>query len=512
MLSFNDFPIKKLFSFWCRQKNLSIKEHQLKGIEWVINRERQPELGSAGGFVCDEMGLGKTILMIGATVINPKSNTLVVMPKSLLEQWRNAITSFTALDEKDVLVYHGSKGRAVQTEDISNYRMVITTYGMIATRNPKTNTPQYRCPLWTQNWDRIIYDESHHLRNSNTSQFKGAKLLKAPIKWMVTGTPINNKKRDFYIQSLIQGSGNHFTPSVKEIRRIIDAIVLKRTKKQVGIKMPELNEEVIKVEWQSPEEEMFVRNIHNLMRFAPVTVNNVDAIIQNLGSMYQSIFPIFMLMRQSCVKPSMAYSSLLRRGMTYDMDEIQQNLVEPDTSSKIKAIVNKVVENKNTHKSKLIFCLFRAEMEHIAMDLKEKGFNSAIINGSTTKKQRKFALQAGLKNDEWKEIAPVLPEDVCGYINTFIAPNVLIAQIQTSCEGLNLQHFAEVYFTTPHWNPAIESQAIARCHRIGQKKDVNVYRFVTAFNDDDDERSMSLDQYCIEVQRVKKEIATECGL
>ena len=104
MLSFNDFPIKKLFSFWCRQKNLSIKEHQLKGIEWVINRERQPELGSAGGFVCDEMGLGKTILMIGATVINPKSNTLVVMPKSLLEQWRNAITSFTALDEKDVFV------------------------------------------------------------------------------------------------------------------------------------------------------------------------------------------------------------------------------------------------------------------------------------------------------------------------------------------------------------------------------------------------------------------------
>ena len=318
--------------------------------------------------------------------------------------------------------------------------------------------------------------------------------------------------RSIYIQSLIQGSGNHFTPSVKEIRRIIDAIVLKRTKKQVGIEMPELNEEVIKVEWQSPEEEVFVRNIHNLMRFAPVTANNVDAIIQNLGSMYQSVFPIFMLMRQACVKPSMAYNSLLRRGMTYDMDEIQQNLARPDTSSKIKAVVDKVVANRTTRKSKLIFCLFRSEMDHIAMDLRENGFNPAIINGSTTKKQRRFALQAGLKDDEWLDIAPQLPEAICRYINTYLAPNVLIAQIQTSCEGLNLQHFAEVYFTTPHWNPAVESQAIARCHRIGQKKDVNVYRFVTAFNDADDERSMSLDQYCIEVQRVKKEIATECGL
>ena len=74
MTSFANFPVKKIFSAWCNQKNLDIKKHQLEGIEWVIDRERNPELGSAGGFVCDEMGLGKTILMIGAMVINPKEN------------------------------------------------------------------------------------------------------------------------------------------------------------------------------------------------------------------------------------------------------------------------------------------------------------------------------------------------------------------------------------------------------------------------------------------------------
>ena len=511
MANITDFPIQQLFSAWCNRAGLDIKEHQLEGIEWVINRERTPSLGSAGGFICDEMGLGKTILMIGAMILNPKAHNLVVLPKCLLDQWYEAITKFTVLDDENMLIYHGASGRAATEEDIATANVVITTYGMIATRKVKANRPAYRCPLWSQAWDRIIYDESHHLRNGNTGLFRGAVMLQAPIKWMVTGTPINNRKNDFYNQCVIQGSGSHFTPQMAAIRRIINAIVLKRTKKQVGIKMPDLNEEIIEVEWQSPEEEMFVRNVHSLMRFAPVTAQNVDNVIQHLGQMYQSIFPVFMLMRQACVKPSLAYNALLRRGLAQDLD-IVQNLVRPNTSSKIKAVVDKVVENRRTGKSKLIFCLFRAEMENIAMELREEGLNPATINGSTTKKQRRFALQAGLKDAEWEDIAPMLPEAICSHINSYLAPNVLIAQIQTSCEGLNLQHFAEVYFTTPHWNPAVESQAIARCHRIGQKKDVDVYRFVTSFEDAEDEASMSLDQYCMEVQRVKKAVAKEYGL
>jgi SNF2 family DNA or RNA helicase len=276
--------------------------------------------------------------------------------------------------------------------------------------------------------------------------------------------------------------------------------------------MPKLNENVIEVEWESAGEESFVRNIHNLMSFAPVTANNVDAIIHRLGAMYQSVFPLFMLMRQACVKPSLTYNTLLRRGLAHELD-IVDDLIRPDTSSKINAVVDKVVENRPTGKSKLIFCLFRAEMEHIAMDLKEKGFNPVIINGSTSKKDRRTALQAGCPDEEWNHgRLALLPECLCQQINTYLAPNVLIAQIQTSCEGLNLQHFAEVYFTTPHWNPAVESQAIARCHRIGQEKDVDVYRFVTSFEDAEDEASMSLDQYCMEVQRVKKEIADDYNL
>ena len=74
----DQFPVSVQFSAWCRSKKLDVKEHQQQGIEWVLNRERNPTLGSAGGFLCDEMGLGKTILMIGAMVLNPKAHNLVV--------------------------------------------------------------------------------------------------------------------------------------------------------------------------------------------------------------------------------------------------------------------------------------------------------------------------------------------------------------------------------------------------------------------------------------------------
>jgi SNF2 family DNA or RNA helicase len=498
------FPVKKQFAAWCKMKNLDHKEHQSEGIEWVINRETKPDLGSPGGFLCDEMGLGKTILMISAMFINPLGNTLIVLPKSLLDQWYDAIVKFSHFDAQHILVYHGS---VKTTKPIQEYSVVITTYGMIATRKPTEKVPLYKSPLWEQSWDRIIYDESHHLRNNRTSIFCGAVFLKAPIKWMVTGTPINNKKRDFYNQTLIQGSGCKFTSNMKELRKIISDIVLKRTKKEVGIKMPELIEEVVKVVWKSKEEEKFVRNIHNLMNFATVTEANVDSVIHNLGSMYQSALPLFILMRQSCVNPRLAYDSLLKRASRTGFDLSGFNL--PETTSKMDSVINKVVENERSGKSKIIFCQFRKEMEKIYEELKSKGFNPAIINGSTTKKQRRYALQAGLKDDEWEEVAPKLPQDVCNLINEYISPNVLIAQIQTSCEGLNLQHFAEVYFTTPTWNPAVESQAIARCHRIGQTKAVNVYRFITTFKEE--EKNMSLDEYCMEIQRVKKEMIVKYG-
>ena len=89
--------------------------------------------------------------------------------------------------------------------------------------------------------------------------------------------------------------------------------------------------------------------------------------------------------------------------------------------------------------------------------------------------------------------------------------DAIILQIQTGCEGLNLQkYFSEIYFVSPHWNPAVEDQAIARCHRIGQEKEVHVFRFEMDGFDKVEEQEfapITLDKYVNKVQDGKRDIA-----
>jgi SNF2 family DNA or RNA helicase len=88
----------------------------------------------------------------------------------------------------------------------------------------------------------------------------------------------------------------------------------------------------------------------------------------------------------------------------------------------------------------------------------------------------------------------------------------LVLQIQTGCEGLNLQeNYSEIYFISPHWNPAVEDQAIARCHRIGQTKSVYVKRFeMSSFiSNEQDIPTRTIDKYVKDVQDVKRIVAGE---
>jgi SNF2 family DNA or RNA helicase len=109
-----------------------------------------------------------------------------------------------------------------------------------------------------------------------------------------------------------------------------------------------------------------------------------------------------------------------------------------------------------------------------------------VLNGETTKRERADILST--QND------------------------AIILQIQTGCEGLNLQEFySEVYFVSPHWNPAIEDQAVARCHRIGQKKEVVVHRFQMEGCELSENNSGSMDNYVIRVQERKREFYNIVG-
>ena len=126
----------------------------------------------------------------------------------------------------------------------------------------------------------------------------------------------------------------------------------------------------------------------------------------------------------------------------------------------------------------MVFSHFRKEIDQLESDLSQAGLRVGKVDGRSSKNYRKEAITSPIYD-------------------------VLIVQIQTACEGLNMQHFQEVYFTSPHWNPAVEDQAIARCHRIGQTEEVEVFRFAMSGFDDD---SMTIDEYCMLIQEKKREL------
>jgi hypothetical protein len=167
------------------------------------------------------------------------------------------------------------------------------------------------------------------------------------------------------------------------------------------------------------------------------------------------------------------------------------------TTSKLDSVVDAILERKDNENGKLVFCHFKEEMNELAARLRGVGLNVGILGGQIAKVARQKLLK------ERKD--------------------VLILQIQTGCEGLNLQeNYSEIYFVSPHWNPYVEDQAIARCHRIGQRKPVFVWRFemnnfdyCSASGDSGDSgnivtrRTKNLEEYVIDVQNVKRNIVRQ---
>ena len=138
----------------------------------------------------------------------------------------------------------------------------------------------------------------------------------------------------------------------------------------------------------------------------------------------------------------------------------------------------KITSRKGNGRNKLVFCHYRGEIDEIRRRLVEAGMTVGTLDGRTSHEAREQM---------------VLDENL----------DVMILQIMTGCEGLNLQQYKEIYFVSPHWNPAVEDQAVARCHRIGQKDKVDIFRFTMAgFHEH--EGSISLDEYASRVQGSKR--------
>jgi SNF2 family DNA or RNA helicase len=451
-----------------RRSGLEYKEYQKEGVMWCVTNEVE---GRNGGFIADDMGLGKTIMMIGLMYTNFVEKTLIIVPPILVDQWSSQIIRLTG---HKCVVYHGSAKKHISEEYLRGAKIVVCTYnGIIADG-----------PLHKIKWSRLIFDEAHHLRNKNTCIYKQARCLKGNIRWLVSGTPVQNSKKDFYaLCSILRLPASYYTdPS--NLRELARNYILKRTKKQVGIHIAELHKSQEVVEWKSEKEKELSEELHSALSFSgvnPMKIAN-SGLLMSLG---RNVLPLMLRAKQSCIYPKMLLhrlDKLASIGQIGDYSSYREGL---EYSSKLDAALSVIIERKSNGAGKLVFCHFREEIDEIELRLRSAGVSVVSLDGRTNSKQKSKILKD--------------------------AYDVLILQIQTGCEGLNLQeHYSEIYFISPHWNPAVEDQAIARCHRIGQKKPVYVHRFqMSSFGVDGDVATRTIDKYVDDVQEGKRIVASE---
>ena len=474
-----------LFTRYLDRTKLDHKKYQFEGVRWILNNELRtdPVCGIRGGFIADEMGLGKTIMMIGTMLCNFVQKTLIVVPPVLIDQWYVQIYRTTG---HRALVFHGQNKKDIGFEELNNAKIVITTYGAITLLRSQIKTKTVTL-LHRIAWSRVIFDEAHHLRNKNTTRYIGARLLRANIRWLVSGTPVQNSKKDFYsLCAMVRLPASFYTDS-NNLRDLARSFILKRTKKQVGIQMTHVHLDKNIVKWNNRKEMELSEEIHSALAFSRVSANKIKQLVTAL-SLKDLPLTLLLRARQTCIYPKLMANKLQKMVLSGFISDYSGYKEAFNHSSKLDFVVAKILQLKDNGCGKLIFCHFREEIDEIASRLRAGGMTKvATFDGRTTGSKRFDIL-----NDK---------------------NQALILQIQTGCEGLNLQeNYSEIYFISPHWNPAVEDQAIARCHRIGQNKDVYVQRFEMCNFIDDEQKvdTMTVDKYVSSVQEGKRTIASEC--
>ena len=484
--------------------NMLLRPYQKEGFYWLKHLNNN----DLGGCLADDMGLGKTLQTITLLDYIYECRTtlpasLIVVPKTLLHNWQNELKKFAP--GLKVYMYAGDK--RIKSKEVvqlfDRYEVVITSYSLVRADIDYLNEYPFHY---------IILDESQTIKNPDSILYQCIKNLLSSHKLTLTGTPIENSLSDLWAQFNFINPGllgtlaffkNNYVQKIKEnnkraketLQQLIQPLFLRRTKDEVALDLPPLSQEIVFCDMTESQQETYeieknrIRNVLLENKDNPVKNNfialqgllrlrllaNHPSLLTNYPRLPED-HPLFSESHPPLTAndPSMQandpslqgnYPSLTATHPPLQANDpsLQGNLLpqinseKQEESGKFDQIILYFESIKASGHKVLIFSSFVRHLKLLSGRFDEEGWKYAMLTGQTS--NREAEIEKFTRNDDVQ----------CFFIS-----------LKAGGLGLNLTAADYVFIIDPWWNPAAEMQAFSRAHRIGQTKNVMVYRFISS--------------------------------
>ena len=447
----------------------TLRPYQVEGYRWLtfLYEHRM------GGILADDMGLGKTVQALAllahaieehsaAAPVEPFAPFLVVAPTSVITNWAAEAERFLP-EAKVVTITETTAGKTPLAERIAGAHLVLTSYTLLRMdeeaytgyartlgRTVDDSTGEQSAP---EGWGALLLDEAQFVKNTGTRAWSIARAMPARTKIAMTGTPLENNLmelwallaivadglfpsarafRDLYARPAESGEDPaHAAATTARLRRRIRPLMLRRTKELVAAELPAKND--VRVNLPLAPGHRRIYDTH-LQRERQKVLGLLEDMDKNRFTIFQSL-------------------TLLRR-LALDAALIDPDAYEGVTSAKREYLVKRLPELLAGGHRVLVFSQFTGYLKSISARLAEEGIGHLYLDGST--RNRAEVIEAFTSGQE----------------------PVFLISLKAGGFGLNLTEADHVFIMDPWWNPAAEQQAVDRIHRIGQEREVHVYRLV----------------------------------
>jgi len=414
----------------------TLRGYQREGLGWLDFLQEY----RFGGCLADDMGLGKTVQMLALLLerrqLSKKPRpSLVVVPKSLLFNWEQECERFTP--QLKVLEYAGVD-RAPLRDAFHQYDLILTTYGTL-----RRDILLLKETLF----DYVVLDEAQTIKNAGSQVAKASRLLQANQRIALSGTPIENHLGDLWsiFEFLNPGllgrssifktfADNSEDPQMRELlAKGLHPFILRRTKAQVASELPEKFEQTIFCDMEENQRRQY-EELRDHYRDSLLGL--IDS--QGLAKSKMHVLEALLRLRQVCCHPGLLDKSL-----------------KEEPSAKLDVLCPYLEELLDEGHKALVFSQFTSMLSIVKMHLDKRNIVYEYLDGQTHNRK--------------KHVERFQNDPDCG---------LFLISLKAGGLGLNLTAADYVFILDPWWNPAVETQAIDRAHRVGQTKQVFAYRLI----------------------------------